>query len=300
MNAKVLVLMSTYNGEKYIEEQLNSLLSQTYKEIDILIRDDGSVDRTVDIIGNYINRNKDRIALIKGENIGVVNSFFTLIDWAKSTYSYFAFCDQDDYWEKNKIEEAIKKINKLNKNFPTMYCSNKKIVDSSLNIIKKQKNIKIEPSFNNAIVENIATGCTILINKNLLEILKIKKNTEKIIMHDWWIYLVATAFGKVIFDNNAYILYRQHANNVVGSSTFIKRIKNHIFDRNKTKLRNQAIEFYETYKLLLEEEKKKKIEKFIQYNTVFQKIIFLIKREYYRQSFLDNIIFSILYIVGKC
>lgn len=179
MNAKVLVLMSTYNGEKYIEEQLNSLLSQTYKEIDILIRDDGSTDRTINLIEDYIDKNKENITLIKGKNIGVVNSFFNLIDHVKNEYFYFAFCDQDDYWEKNKIEVAVNKLNELGNELPLMYCSNKKIVDSNLKLIKTFEKNMIIPNFGNAMVENIATGCTMLINSKLLDILKKEKECSK-------------------------------------------------------------------------------------------------------------------------
>ena len=299
MNAKVLVLISTYNGEKYIEEQLDSLLMQTYKEIDILIRDDGSTDRTINLIEGYIDKNKEKITLIKGKNIGVVNSFFNLIDYAKNEYFYFAFCDQDDYWEKNKIEEAVKKLNESDNKLPLMYCSNKKIVDSNLKLIRPFEKKIIIPNFGNAMVENVATGCTILINSKLLDILKKERNTSKVIMHDWWIYLIATAFGRVIFDNNSYILYRQHENNVVGNSNWGKRIRNHIILRNENKLREQLIEFKKVYELLLTKENKMKLDNFLLIRSVLGKTNLIVKKECYRQNFIDNMIFSILYIMGR-
>lgn len=128
MNSKkVVILMSTYNGEKYIEEQLESLLNQTYSDIKIFIRDDGSKDRTKEIIKQFLQKSKN-IFLIEGENIGFINSFFELLN-ISDTADYYAYCDQDDVWMEDKIERAVKFLEKSDSNKPVLYFSNSDYYD---------------------------------------------------------------------------------------------------------------------------------------------------------------------------
>lgn len=212
--------MSTYNGEKYIREQLNSILEQTYTAY-ILIRDDGSADSTLSIVEEYIAAGAD-IELIKGKNIGVISSFFDLIKAAPEA-DYYSFADQDDSWFKDKLEVAVTMLQSeerdLGCDVPLLYCGDTYLADGDLNPIKKDaKNPR--PSFGNAIVENICTGCTAVINRVLLE--KIRESipdTSRIIMHDWWLYLIAETYGKTIYDNEPHMYYRQHGNNEWGAKT---------------------------------------------------------------------------------
>ncbi len=219
---KVVVLMSTYNGEKYIREQLDSILNQTIaNQVQIYIRDDGSGDSTISIIEEYIAAGAD-IILDKAENIGVIASFFELITTAPEA-DYYSFADQDDVWLEKKLEVAVEKLScqeqRCGKDMPILYCGDTNLVDGELNLIKREsKNPR--PSFGNALVENICTGCTAVINRALLE--KIRDNipdTSKIIMHDWWLYLIAEAYGMTIYDNEPHMYYRQHGNNEWGAKT---------------------------------------------------------------------------------
>lgn len=217
---EIVVLMSTYNGEKYIKEQLNSILAQTYPA-HVLIRDDGSKDETVNIIEDYIAAGAD-INLIKGQNLGVKGSFFELIKLAPEA-DYYSFADQDDVWLEDKLEAAVTMLQaeecSKGTNVPLLYCSNTNLVDADLNLITRE-NKNPRPSFGNALVENICTGCTAVANRALLG--KIKENVpdpDKIIMHDWWLYLIAEAFGKTVFDDEPHINYRQHGNNEWGAKT---------------------------------------------------------------------------------
>ena len=206
--------MSTYNGEKYIREQLDSILQQSLP-VEILIRDDGSSDGTIAIIEDYI-ANGAPVELIKGENVGVIASFFALIKAAPES-DFYAFSDQDDYWLEDKIKNAVEMLG--TEDMPMLYCSDTYLVDGDLNVIK-QEDRNPRPSFGNAIVENICTGCTAVGNRQFIE--KIRENipdTTKIIMHDWWLYLIAELYGKTVFDHNAQIYYRQHGNNEWGAKT---------------------------------------------------------------------------------
>lgn len=227
---KVLVLMSTYNGEKYIREQLDSIQNQDYSNKFLLIRDDGSTDNTIPIIQEYQQRFSN-ISLIIGKNIGVWRSFFELCKEANGKAEYYALADQDDYWMPDKISAAVTIIENYKSKIPFLYAGNKTLVDSTLQPIQSEIDYSFEqiPSFGNALVENICTGCTCVMNQALLtEVCKYMP--EKVIMHDWWIYLIATVFGTVIYDTNSYILYRQHGENVYGTivkkkSLFYHRLK---------------------------------------------------------------------------
>ena len=229
---KTVVLMSTYNGEKYIREQLDSILNQTIaNQVQIYIRDDGSSDSTISIIEEYIAAGAD-IILDKAENVGVIASFFELITTALEA-DYYSFADQDDVWLKEKLEAAVEKLSskeqECGKDTPLLYCGDTNLVDGELNLIKREsKNPR--PSFGNALVENICTGCTAVINRALLE--KIRENipdTGKIIMHDWWLYLIAEAYGTTIYDNEPHMNYRQHGNNEWGAKTSRWAVAKHRF-----------------------------------------------------------------------
>lgn len=209
---KVQVLLSSYNGEKFISEQIDSILEQKDVEVKILIRDDGSSDSTLDIIAKYHN---DNIEVIKANNVGATKSFFELIRLAGDA-DYYAFSDQDDVWLDYKLSAAVNKL-KDHDNIPAVYCSNTLLVDSNLNLIKKE-NKKPKISLESALIKNYATGCTVVFNKELMKFLKMNTNVD-VPYHDWWVNLVALSIGGVsIFDDNAYIKYRQHGNNVVGGS----------------------------------------------------------------------------------
>ena len=132
MKNKVCVLLSTYNGEKFLEKQLNSLFSQTYKNFDLLIRDDGSNDNTINILEKY------KINYLKGKNIGVIKSFFKLLEIAlHKEYEYFLFCDQDDIWELDKIEKQLFFISSKNQKLPILVHSDMQIIDEKDKIISE-------------------------------------------------------------------------------------------------------------------------------------------------------------------
>ncbi len=211
----VLVLLSTYNGEQFIEEQIKSLLDQEGIDIRILIRDDGSSDGTVDIIKNL--QQSGKIDLVLGENIGYAKSFMTLIHLAANQVAdYYAFCDQDDIWESNKLKVAVTALGQ-SRNEPALYLSQAKIVDSNLKAIDTTFH-KRKVDLGSVLEHNYAIGCTMVFNENLRSLLDINLSDMSLTCgHDSWVYLVALAIdAQLVFDLNGYVLYRQHGTNASG------------------------------------------------------------------------------------
>ena len=207
---RCLVLLSTYNGEKYLPELLDSVMAQKDVLIDVLARDDGSKDKTVEIL-----KKNDRVKVYTGENLKPAKSFLDLILKADASYDYYALCDQDDVWKGDKVISAIEHIKDSNK--PTLYSSAVEVVDRDLNFIRKSFT---DNSFKDPLYDILTygtPGCTFVFNKALMQKLKEYKPTT-ISMHDSWISFVCLAVNGLFYsDHEAYILYRQHDANVLGA-----------------------------------------------------------------------------------
>ena len=245
--------MSTYNGERYLSDQIESVLSQQGVDVHLLIRDDGSVDGTIPLIRQFAEMHPT-ITLIEGKNCGSASSFMCLVREAASTYGgydYYAFCDQDDVWMPNKLCVATQALSDFSCSQPCLYLGAYQMVDAALNLI----DTRIRPPVLNlpsGILSNAATGCTMVFNRALLEVVA-SRNPQNIIMHDYWVYLVCLATqGSVLYDKTPYIYYRQHGENVIGGKDdpFLKRwttrfrklfIKG---DRFKSKLAASLLENY--------------------------------------------------------
>lgn len=214
---RILVLLSTYNGELFLREQLDSLFAQVGVELHIWVRDDGSKDSTQKILFEYREKFPNKITIVLGENIGWKRSFFELLSFAKQNsvvYDYYAFCDQDDIWLPTKLQRAVEKMGELNTNI-RLYCSNLYYYKDGCNY-GLIRNKDYCPTVENCLMRNYATGCTIVFNKVLLKVLTDRMPHIEV-MHDFWTYQVAVLLGSVYVDQGAYILYRQHSNNQIGS-----------------------------------------------------------------------------------
>lgn len=303
---KVQILLSTYNGEKYVEQQLDSLLQQEYKNLEILIRDDGSSDKTVSILETYQDQYPN-VKVIKGENKGVISSFFELALKASESADYFAFCDQDDFWKPTKISRAIDLMEKENSDGSLLYCSRLDIVDENLQLLKQSQILPQEVGLENAIIQNVATGCTIVFNKALLELFKshLPSIIEKVTMHDAWFYLLGSAFGKVIYDEQSHILYRQHSSNTLGMAdnkfkSALIRYKKFQEKGHEKPFTQQAEEFYRLFKGDLDSNQKKMVEDYLyKRNSFFERALYSINNPLYRQNRRDTIIFRILYSLNS-
>ena len=230
---KVAILMASFDGEKYIKEQIDSILNQTYKNIDIYISDDNSTDNTINIIKEYVNNNNNIKYLQNDcENSGAKNNFANVFDKVNG-YDYYMFCDQDDFWYENKVEHIIEKAKELEKNEEFILIYNDLcITDSKLEVKEKSlinKEHKYLPKskvFNHFLVQAYFPGCAMTFNDKLKQ--KVKNIADCAEMHDWWVALIAAYYGNIFFLNEPLQLYRQHENNVVGSiknNNILSRIK---------------------------------------------------------------------------
>lgn len=218
--------MSTYNGEQYLREQLDSLLEQDVDDMKILVRDDGSTDMTKHMLEEY--QSKGLLKWYTGPNLRPAKSFMNLLRNSCQS-EYYAFCDQDDIWMKDKVSVAIKALEQY-KQVPAMYCSNTMLVDKHLNKIRVSNKL-FKFTFGESLITNPVTGCTMVIN-DVLRNLLLKQTPTIMSMHDWWIYTVCLAFnGHVIFDESPHIFYRQHGKNVIGAMTSKSEIRKKHFNK---------------------------------------------------------------------
>lgn len=297
----VAVLMSSYNGAQYIQLQIDSILGQDGVTVILFIRDDGSSDNTLEIIQPYLDA--DNVFLTVGENVGVVAGFMSLINTVPDDFDYYALADQDDVWKADKLLNAVSLLENYDYTMPLLYCSALKLVDEQLNDLGSM-NYSYVPRYKNAIVENIVTGCTSVFNSSAKKIIH-PVEYRSIAMHDWWLYLLISAFGVVVYDEQSSILYRQHSQNVVGgvtSWTKLKyRIKCYLFDSKKFVLRSKQIElFIKHYGNLLSPEKKKIAENFIfSKQGLLNRIRYAFKHETKMQRKLDNILLFFLLLFGR-
>lgn len=211
---KVCVFMSTYNGGKYIQKQLVSILKQKNVEVLIIIRDDGSTDNTVDIVKMYIN-NYSNIVLLEGENLGCEKSFEQLLH-TEYNADYYAFADQDDYWMPNKLIQSIKLIS--NESGPALSATNLQVCDENLvpiKIIHSKQDLKyLEKRKKEDFLCNMH-GCVLLWNAALQSKIKMHR-TKMTFAHDVWVCSIANAIGVFKISDVPEIYYRLHENNVSG------------------------------------------------------------------------------------
>lgn len=268
----VLVLMSTYNGEKYIVEQIDSILNQKGVLVQLLIRDDGSKDKTVEIIQKYCEKNA-RVHFYQGENLKPAKSFMDLLQNAPDS-TFYAFSDQDDVWDVDKLRIGVSYLKKLDLTKPAMYFSNLKVVDSELNFCRmSHTKSQYQENKYSALVEYMPSGCTMIFNKQLVDMTNLK-TPKWCSMHDVWMYLICMFFGSTIYDFEGHISYRQHDNNVMGAykkkdlDLYIRRIKR-VLDRSQQPKFKNALNFYQCYGGYLSEKDKEKVLEIVNYKKSF-------------------------------
>lgn len=258
---KVLILLSTYNGEKYLREQLDSLYAQENIHIHILARDDGSSDKTLDILEKY-KELKGHIDIVKGKNIGAGQSFFELGFLAYShyqTFEYYAFCDQDDVWHPDKLQNAVQTLENKNCENKLYFCR-ANYVDSTLQFIKEAPSVQTF-NYKTCIYRNPALGCTMVFDKSLLDnFVLAQPHISRLNLHDTWLFKCAVYTDAFIAsDNKIYIDYRQHGNNVtVANKGLLKKYYLAFIRKYKRKksLKNSISIFYEVYKDIIVDKKK--------------------------------------------
>lgn len=256
----VTILLSAYNGEKYLGEQLDSLIAQVGVKMKIIVRDDGSSDSTRDILNDY--KDKGQLTWYSGENLGFAKSFIDLLLTSPDS-DYYAFSDQDDVWMPEKLQIAVQTLESKEVLEPCLYfCNQYRWRDGDiLGKVRKHK-----PCFNryDCMVKNPAFGCTMVFNKSLVELIKMHSPLF-IYAHDYTVYQIAMLFGHVYYDHEAHINYRLHGNNENGAGdtfydlwrTRFKALKKIIHDHNREYMAQQLLV---QYKDIIDEETRKIIE----------------------------------------
>lgn len=215
--SKIVVVMSTYNGEQYLQEQIDSIIGQQGCEVSLLVRDDGSSDNTIHILREYERQGK--LKCIQGENKRPARSFLTALMQAEDA-DYYAFADQDDIWEAEKLKNAVEWLDRENVNTPNLYCCNLTPVDSNGRIIQdKLLPEKIVTDYQEVLIRSPHIfGCTMVFNRAMRDYILQRPLPQYALMHDMWLVLIASALGVIVYNDKPYIRYRQHGHNCIGAS----------------------------------------------------------------------------------
>lgn len=261
------ILLATYNGEKYLAEQIDSILKQSYTCWRLIVHDDGSSDSTAEIIQSYRDRYPDKILFVddKVRRLGSINNFLHLMGFASAPY--VMFCDQDDVWLEHKIQSSLEALLELERSHsgevPLLVFTDAMVVAEDLEVLQPSlwQGARLDPysasSLSRLVIQNVGQGATFLFNKALCDGVK-PGSDHGILMHDWWFMLYACAFGQIAFVTEPTMLYRQHMGNVIGAASFsllqgLKKIfLNYEVIKNEISLtQRQALAFHARYRSLL-------------------------------------------------
>lgn len=216
----VHILMATYNGGRFLRQQLASIAEQTHTAWRLTVSDDGSSDETRQILHEFALNSAQTVTLVEGPRLGATRNFMRLIGQAdaQAPDTVFAFADQDDVWLQDKLARAVRWHNEHQGHAVRLYCGRTRYVDAALAVLGESRRLQRAPSFGNALVQNIASGNTMVLSPQLVLALQ-KIQAEHSVWHDWTTYLTATALeGCVFFDDTPTVLYRQHEANTIGAN----------------------------------------------------------------------------------
>lgn len=299
-------MMSSYNGEKHIAEQIDSILNQkTEHEVHLRIRDDGSVDGTCGILEKYVSEFPSQVELIKCENKGYNASFFDLMLNAEG-FDYYSISDQDDVWLPDKLQIACEMIDSITEDIPVLYASTSYLVHDDLIPYGTTRKKEREMTMYNTIIQNICPGHTQVMNDQLLKQLRRGGgiDTSRIYVYDSWIQNIANLYGIILFDNEPHTYYRQYEGNQLGAGA--GKIGRLMVSRKRTdtgdghKYRRQ-IEYFLSANA--EEMKVKgcfaEIDRFVKAHTVFERCRYVLRSRLYRQNKLESIAFKLAVLVDR-
>lgn len=264
MNKKVAILLSAYNGAKYIREQVESILNQTYKEITLYVRDDCSTDETLSILKEYEGCG---VIVMEGkENLGYPEGFYELLRNVTDA-DYYGFSDQDDVWMPDKISRAVEKLEENKEEVPAIFLANYDICDEELNVFKKSPSLPYTPGFRHSIFSCLSLGFTMVLNQQAKEMITYQRSST-VVTKDDWIGMLCSAFGKVYFDEKSCALHRRTPEAFTDDSpNFFKmqvaRFKTYFVEDGFSYVRAVNEEFYDTFKEELKSEDKKELELFV-------------------------------------
>jgi len=301
---KIAILLCTYNGDKYLREQLDSIINQTFENWIIYASDDGSTDATLSILNEFQSKiGPEKMYILQGPKKGFASNFITSLQNNGQDCSYFSFCDQDDIWVNNKLEKAIDKISQESidpLNDYVLYGARTWLIDENGSNIGISPNFKRPLGLRNALVQSFSGGNTMLFTHALRDKICCLPQHFEIISHDWVLYILCSALkGIVIFDKDPCLFYRQHENNLVGSNLGIRskllRLKK-IYRGELKQWNTLNKKFIFLYKEYIDYSDWILIENY--YSNNGNNLFSFLKSRVYRQSLLETIIFTIM-ALGK-
>lgn len=301
---RVLVLLSTYNGVKYLCEQLDSLLAQTDVDLTVLVRDDGSLDGTTELLKKYHDHYPDKIIIDFADNIGCNGSFFALMKLAAKKYDdydFYAFSDQDDVWLPDKMYAAAKALNKIDNNISLYYCS-PQLVDQHLTPINANP-IIAKATLEESFILQPCIGCSMVFSKDLLKKASVI-DPMKVNIHDAWVYKLCLSLGgEIVFDTTPHILYRQHSSNAIGRTQGFKKkwARRLNFFVNSNRIRSSIAQLIlNTYQTEIPQRQKEVLSSIANYYRSFRSKLKIIFNGNYSTNYrLHNLMFKIAILFGK-
>lgn len=305
-DSRVAIFLATYNGEKYLRAQIASLINQTHTDWIIYASDDGSEDATLEILYELQSKTgDDKLVILQGPGQGYVRNFMSLVKKHEIKAPYFAYCDQDDIWHPDRLAKGLQWQRAQRSSVPTLYCSRTDLISSSGEIIGRSSKLTTPPSFQNALVQNIAGGNTMLFNEKARQLLSLTNQRHGLAAHDWWTYLLISGSGGVIhFDLEPTINYRQHDKNLIGASgsvsDIIGRFKN-MLDGGFSKWNSANISALHEMSSYLSPEHKEVLNRFekARHASLVMRVYWVIRSGVHRQTLLGNIGMAITVLLNK-
>lgn len=291
---KVAILMGTYQGERYILEQLESFKAQSHKNWQLYVSDDGSTDETLSKIERFSTENKIEISILPGPKAGFVSNFLSLLSKVDLGDACYSFSDQDDIWHKDKIERAVSWLASQPSSKPALYCSRTHIVDENGGDLGLSYPFTVAPSFTNALIQNIGGGNTMIFNQAARNVI-VNAGIVDVTTHDWWIYILITGVGGVVhYDAEPSLDYRQHAGNAIGFDSVSKRRLSKLSKLLRGESRGwhaANIEALEKNRDCLTSENNQKLHWFRKVHdaNLLVRNFYYFKLGLYRQGFFDNL-----------
>lgn len=306
----IACILAFYNGSQYFQEQIDSIKKQNLRGIDltVFISDDNSPYLNFHNCNfNFYNQNNCLFMYRKlNKNIGYSSNFMYSLKSIKKEYDFYCFSDQDDIWYKNKVLDSLKFMRKYSQKKLLLYCARTDYYNE--NCTKKFGSspiFKRKPSFKNSLVQNIASGNTLIFNNSAKNVIVESVNKSIVSHHDWWCYqIISGAGGEILYDKNSCLKYRQHELNLIGSNNkffdFIKRFVLSLKGENK-KINNINFKAMSQNINLLTKENKQIFSQFLKYRnaSIFKRVLIVFKLRLYRQTLLSNISLILLIILKK-
>lgn len=292
----VAILLCTYNGQDYLDEQLDSFTEQTHPNWQVYASDDGSTDKTLQILRERQQKwSTNQLILLTGPAKGFAANFLSLTCNLSIKADYFAYSDQDDIWETDKLERALHWLQSVPSNTPALYCSRTRLVDAENSEIGLSPLFTKKPSFANALIQSVAGGNTMVFNNAARALLVEAGKNLSIATHDWWAYILITSCGGLVhYDSYPSLRYRQHQNNLIGvNSSFAARCNRLrlLWQGNFKAWNDQNIAALHTLKHRLTPENRQLLERFIEMRqkNLVSRLISLKRSGFYRQTYLGNL-----------